>query len=76
MESIEPIKKLAISGKKEEELLRTIRDNYKTSVDGWDEIYTAAKEDIEFVYDIGEGQWPATIRAKREKAKRPIIIYQ
>lgn len=73
MDTIESKKEVKITGKKEEDLLNTIRDRYKTSVDGWNEIYEDAKADIQFVYDIGEGQWPTTIRSKREKARRPVL---
>jgi len=30
-------------------------------------------ENLHFVYDIDEGQWPATIRAEREKEGRPCL---
>ncbi|MFA7063388.1 MAG: portal protein [Methanomethylophilus sp.] len=58
---------------KVDERLKEVRDRYRMARDGWRPIYDKAKEDIEFVYDIGEGQWPSSIRTKRENAKRPVI---
>jgi hypothetical protein len=40
-------------------------------VQGWEHVYTAARNDLEFTYDVGEGQWSAGDRAKR--VGRPCI---
>jgi hypothetical protein len=53
--------------------LKEIKDNYKESVDGFDHIYKSASDDMQFVYDVGEGQWPAEIRNERQKAGRPVL---
>ena len=58
---------------KERDLLKVIKDNYKESVDGWREIYDEASADMEFVYDVGDGQWPANTRKAREADGRPVI---
>lgn len=39
----------------------------------WGDIYDLATKDMEFVYDVGEGQWPAKIRKERESAQRPVL---
>ncbi len=59
--------------KKEEERIHDIKELYKESVSGWDHIYTQATEDLKFVYDVDEGQWPDYIRQQRIKDSRPII---
>jgi len=58
---------------REEDLLKEIKDNYKESVDGWDHIYKAVTDDMKFVYDIDDGQWPENIRSERENEGRPVI---
>lgn len=58
---------------KDQKILNLAKDRYSTATKGWDHIYTEAADDINFVYDIGDGQWPAGIRTEREKDKRPVI---
>ena len=58
---------------KEDDFIKDVKDNYKESVQGWDDIYKAAIDDTKFVYDVDEGQWPSNIRASRENDGRPII---
>jgi hypothetical protein len=52
-------------------ILDEAKENYKIAVDGWQHIYDEAKEDLAFVYDVGQGQWPAEVRKAR--GTRPII---
>uniref|UniRef100_A0A6H1ZDX5 Putative P22-like portal protein n=1 Tax=viral metagenome TaxID=1070528 RepID=A0A6H1ZDX5_9ZZZZ len=59
--------------KADEDFLLSIKDNYRTSVDQWDHIYTAAEDDIRFVYDVDGGQWPSAERDRRTAAGRPVI---
>lgn len=56
---------------KDEDILFQAKEHYKQSTEAWDHIYLAASEDMKFVYDIEEGQWPDAVR--RERAGRPII---
>lgn len=56
-----------------DEFLDTLKANYKESIDGWDHVYKAAASDLDFVYDVGEGQWPQTIRDQRAADQRPVI---
>lgn len=49
------------------------KERYKIACEGWDDIYDEAKDDLKFVYDIGSGQWPESIRDQREKDGRPVI---
>mgnify|MGYP001582857718 FL=1 len=58
---------------KNADLLKASDDRYKASVDGWQHIYTAALDDLRFVYDIDSGQWNAKIRNERNNDERPII---
>lgn len=44
---------------------------YKTSVEKWRHIYDDALNDLKFVYDIDNGQWPEDV--VRERGNRPII---
>lgn len=57
----------------DEELLKEAKERYKQSVMGWSHIYEAATDDLKFVYDVDEGQWPDSIRSKRAADGRPII---
>lgn len=52
-------------------ILDEAKERYKIASDGWDHIYDAAKDDLNFVYDVGEGQWPASVR--KDRGVRPII---
>ena len=58
---------------KDSELIQTAKDNYKIACEGWDDIYNEASNDLKFVYDIDEGQWPSAVRSAREKDGRPVI---
>lgn len=53
--------------------IKEIKDNYKEAVDGWADVYDEVSDDIRFVYDIDNGQWPETIRMAREADGRPVI---
>jgi len=50
-----------------------LKDFYKESIDGWNDIYDEATKDIRFVYDIDNGQWPESISSQRAQAGRPMI---
>lgn len=56
---------------RKQELLDEAKERYRTAVDGWSEVYDAAARDIDFAYDIGEGQWPDDVRQAR--GSRPTI---
>jgi hypothetical protein len=58
---------------KTEDFIKEVKENYKESVSGWQHIYDAASDDLKFVYDVDEGQWPDAIRKQREKDGRPVI---
>lgn len=58
---------------KDEDLIVQARANYKTATQGWDHIYKEATDDLKFVYDVDEGQWPAKIKSDREGEGRPVI---
>jgi hypothetical protein len=57
----------------DKDILDEAKDRYKEAVTGWQHIYDEATDDIKFVYDVDEGQWPEDIRKKRAAAGRPII---
>ena len=56
---------------RKQELLDEAKERYRTAVDGWSEVYDEAARDIDFAYDIGEGQWPDDVR--RARGSRPTI---
>lgn len=56
-----------------ETILEEANERYPIGVQGWKDIYKEAEEDMEFIYDVGDGQWPAGERAKRESADRPVL---
>ncbi len=58
---------------KDQEILDTIKDRYKTACNAWDHIYIEASDDLKFVYDVDEGQWPGNTKNDREKEGRPVI---
>ncbi len=58
---------------KESDRIGEIKENYKEAVDGWDHIYSSASDDLKFVYDVDNGQWPSDIRTKREQDGRPVL---
>jgi len=57
----------------DDELIFEAKERYKEAVTGWQHIYDEATDDMKFVYDVDEGQWPDEIRKKRSAAGRPII---
>jgi hypothetical protein len=56
---------------KSEDIIKEARERYRVAVEGWEHIYTSAKDDLQFTYDVGEGQWSDADRQKR--AGRPCI---
>ena len=56
---------------KPDDIVQEARERYKIAVDGWQHIYDAATDDLQFTYDVGEGQWSDVDRQKR--AGRPCI---
>ena len=58
---------------KDEDIINQAKEHYEESVTGWSHIYDEATDDIKFVYDVDDGQWPDEIRRKRTSAGRPII---
>ena len=54
-----------------EQLLEEAKENYRTASEIWAPIYSLAKNDTQFVYDVGDGQWPEDVRRARES--RPMI---
>lgn len=57
----------------EQKTLDLALERYPIAVDGWRSIYTKAENDMEFVYDLGAGQWPTKMRKDRESADRPVL---
>jgi hypothetical protein len=57
----------------DEKIIRTARERRKDANEGWREIYEKASEDMEFVYDVGNGQWPSEMRKEREADRRPVL---
>lgn len=57
----------------DEDFLKDAKEAYKEATDGWRHIYDEARNDMKFVYDVDEGQWPASIRAERENDGRPVL---
>ena len=58
---------------KHEALLREARTRFETLAGAQSHILEAAREDMRFVYNLDEGQWPASIRAERERDGRPCL---
>ena len=58
---------------KDEDIIFQAKEHYMEAVTGWSHIYDEATNDLKFVYDVDEGQWPEEIRRKRVSAGRPII---
>jgi len=56
---------------KEEDIINEAKERYKESCQGWDDIYKEAVDDLKFVYDIDNGQWPES--AKSTRKDRPIL---
>ena len=57
----------------DETILEEARERHTLAVEGWRDIYDEASNDLSFIYDVGEGQWPEGIRKEREGANRPVI---
>lgn len=57
----------------DEKIIRTARERRKDASEGWREIYDKASEDMEFVYDVGNGQWPSEMRKERIADRRPVL---
>ena len=58
---------------KDQTILDESNERYPIAVQGWQDIYDLAEKDLEFVYDIGAGQWPKGMRSEREANDRPVI---
>jgi len=56
-----------------EEKIAQAKEHYKISVDGWSHIYDEALNDLKFVYDVDDGQWPSKIKDQRVRDGRPIV---
>ena len=54
-------------------IIALAKQRYKTINEAEVHIRDSALEDIKFVYDVDEGQWPADIRAAREADNRPCL---
>lgn len=54
-----------------DEFLKGVLDNYRSADSVWSPVYTEFKEDIEFAYDVGDGQWNANDKSKRLEEGRP-----
>lgn len=59
--------------KETDDRIADIKERYKEAVSGWNHIYQAASDDLRFVYDVDEGQWPNRIRKERENDGRPVL---
>ena len=55
----------------DEQFLNDIKENYQHASEAWQEIYAQAKDDMNFVYDVGEGQWPTDV--KNARGNRPML---
>lgn len=57
----------------EQEFIDLVRENYDTACQAWEPIYKLAEEDLEFTYDVGNGQWPESVKQSREENHRPCL---
>ena len=57
----------------DERIIRTARKQRRMANNGWRSIFDKASDDMQFVYDVGKGQWPVKMREDREKDRRPVI---
>lgn len=55
----------------EQKVFDEAKERRRIVTDAWGEIYGAARDDMRFTYDVGDGQWPADIRRMRNG--RPMI---
>jgi len=56
-----------------ETLLATARTRFQVLSGAQSHILAEAREDMRFVYNLEEGQWPASIRVERERDGRPCL---
>lgn len=56
-----------------EKILSTAKSRFQTILGAESEIRSAALEDLEFVYNVNNGQWPANIRTERAGDDRPCL---
>ncbi len=56
-----------------EKILAIARERFQTILTAESDIRAAAFEDLNFVYNTGEGQWPDSIRKEREIDNRPCL---
>ena len=59
--------------KHDEELLRVARKRFETLEAAESHIRVESLDDLRFVYNIDGGQWPAGIRAERDRDGRPCL---
>ncbi|MFZ5989432.1 MAG: portal protein [Bacillota bacterium] len=59
--------------KEKEDFLRIARDRFKKILTAEYDIRNAALEDLKFVYNVDNGQWPSLIRQEREEDNRPCL---
>jgi hypothetical protein len=62
---------MAIENK--DEFLNLARTRFQIINSAESHIRPAALEDLKFVYNVEEGQWPSEVRAEREKDRRPCL---
>lgn len=53
--------------------LATARDRFRSILVAETDIRNASLEDLKFIYDVDEGQWPDAIRTERANDKRPCL---
>lgn len=59
--------------KDKEKFLQTARDRFKRILMAETDIRNASLEDLKFVYNVDDGQWPSTIRTERTNDDRPCL---
>ena len=57
----------------DEKIIAKAKERRTLANSGWDDIYKKASDDMQFVYDVGKGQWPTQMRKDREKDRRPVL---
>jgi len=62
------------NNKREEELIALAKKRLHSLHTNESEMREASLEDIRFTYNVDDGQWPAEIRAEREKDGRPALV--
>lgn len=58
---------------KDKELIREIRDRFKEALDYWDPIFKTCIDDLKFMRNKDNEQWPEDIRTQREADDRPCL---